>query len=525
MTTYLTNARVHTLDARTPFADTIAIRAGRISAIGRAADILPSTEKAEIEDLGGKTVIPGLCDAHIHLLEYGLSLARVDCETPTRGKCLERLRHCAESARPGQWVTGHGWNHNVWPEGAGSKDNLDEIFPHNTVYLTHKSLHSAWVNSAALQAAGINTQTPDPPDGRIERDARGEPTGILFESAMRLVDTILPVPSAEERKNALLTSQRSLLEMGITRAHDFDAWECYQTLVELDEAGLLKLRVVKNIPANRLDEAIADGLHSGSGSPFLKIGWLKLFADGALGPQTAAMLEPFERSDSLGMLFLESQQIVETGKKALAAGISPAIHAIGDRANREVLDGYEALAVKGYLNETHLRPRIEHVQLITPADMARLAALGVIASMQPIHAVSDMRMADRHWGARCIYAYAWRSLMRAGARVIFGSDAPVESPDPFLGLHAAVTRQPADGEAGILPWYPQEQLTLDEALPAYTTRLTDLGANSSEPSCLTPGAWADMCILPCDIFSEEPDALVNMRPEAVMVSGEWMYWP
>jgi len=525
MTTYLTNARVHTLDTRAPLADTIAIRAGRISAIGRAADILRGAGKAKVDDLGGKTVIPGLCDAHIHLLEYGLSLARVDCETPTRGACLERLRRRAESARPGEWVAGHGWNHNVWPEGAGSKKELDEIFPRNPVYLTHKSLHSAWANSAALQAAGINTQTPDPLDGRIERDARGEPTGILFESAMRLVDAILPPPSVEERKNALLASQRSLLEMGITRAHDFDSWECYQTLAELDEAGLLKLRVVKNIPANRLDVAIADGLRSGSGSPFLKIGWLKLFADGALGPQTAAMLEPYEGSDSLGMLFQESREIAETGKKALAAGISPAIHAIGDRANRTVLDGYEALDARGHLSKARLRPRIEHVQLITPADMARLAALGVIASMQPIHAVSDMRMADRHWGARCKHAYAWRSLARAGVRVIFGSDAPVESPNPFLGLHAAVTRRPACREEDTPPWYPQERLTLDEALPAYATRLADLGATSSEPGGLAPGAWADLCMLPCDIFSEEPDTLVDLRPEAVMVSGEWVYGP
>ncbi len=523
MTIYLTNARVHTLDARAPFADTIAIRAGRISAIGQAADILPATGRAEIEDLGGKTVIPGLCDAHIHLLQYGLSLARVDCETINRGACLDRLRQRAESARPGEWVAGHGWNHNVWPEGAGSKEDLDEIFPRNPVYLTHKSLHSAWVNSAALQSAGINAQTPDPTDGRIERDARGEPTGILFESVMRLVEAILPPPTAQQRKNALLASQQSLLEMGITRVHDFDAWECYQTLAELDEAGLLKLRAVKNIPASHLDKAIAHGLRSGSGSTNIKIGWLKLFADGALGPQTAAMLEPYEGSDSRGMLFLESRQIVETGKKALAAGISPAIHAIGDRANREVLDGYEVLAAQGYLGNARLRPRIEHVQLITPADMARLATLGVVASMQPIHAVSDMRMADLHWGARCKYAYAWQSLKQAGARIIFGSDSPVESPNPFLGVHAAVTRQSRGDMNHHSPWHPQERLTLVEALRAYATRLTDLGATSSEPSGLTPGAWADLCLLPCDIFKEEPDALVDIRPEAVMVAGNWVH--
>ena len=523
MTTYLTNARVLTLDPRSPFADTIAIRAGRISAIGQAADILPAKRRGEIEDLGGKTIIPGLCDAHIHLLEYGLSLSRVDCETPTRSACIERLRQRAESTRPGEWVTGHGWNHNVWPEGAGSKDDLDKIYPRNPVYLSHKSLHSAWINSAALQVAGINAQTPDPTDGLIGRDASGEPTGILFESAMRLVEDILPPPTAQECKSALLASQQSLLVMGITRAHDFDVWECYQTLAEMNEAGLLKLHTIKNIPASHLDEAIALGLHSGSGSSYLKIGWLKLFADGALGPQTAAMLEPYGGSDSRGMLFMESQKIAETGKKALAAGISLAIHAIGDRANREVLNGYEMLAAQGYLTKAHLRPRIEHVQLITPADMARLAALGVVASMQPIHAVSDMRMADLHWGSRCLYAYAWQSLKKAGVRIIFGSDAPVESPNPFLGLHAAVTRQSWGDKNYHPPWFPQERMILDEALRAYATRLADLGTTCREPGGLAPGTWADLCLLPADIFKEGPDALVNMRPEAVMVSGEWVH--
>jgi len=522
MTTYITNGRVHTLNTRMPLADTIAIHEGKIVSVGRAVDILPESGRVEIDDLHGQTVIPGLTDAHIHLLEYGLSLKRLDCENPTRAACLERLRRHAESAQPDKWVLGHGWDHNIWPEGCGCKNDLDSIFPLSPVYLTHKSMHSAWVNSAALQAAGITAQTPDPPDGHIEKDAHGEPTGILYESAMHLVDAVLPPLSDDERKKALLASQRALLAMGITRVHDFDTWDCYPILTELDESRLLTLRIVKNIPTSSLQDALAYGLPSGSGSPYLKIGWLKLFADGALGSQTAAMLEPYVGSDSLGMLFLNSSQVVEQGKKALEVGISLAIHAIGDRANREVLNGYEQLAAGGYLRKVALRPRIEHVQLIAPADIPRLASLGVIASMQPIHAVSDRRMAERHWGARCVHAYAWRSLARAGASLIFGSDAPVESPNPFLGLHAALTRQPASSEDRVPPWYPQERLELNEALRAYTARLGDSGGLNDESPGLTPGTWADLCVLPVDIFKENPNMLVSIQPTAVMVAGKWI---
>ncbi len=523
MTKYLTNAKVYALDSAKPSGDTIAISQGRLAAVGRAADILPDSGKGNIEDLHGRTVLPGLTDCHIHLLEYGLSLEHVNCETPTRSACLQRLKARAESARPGEWILGHGWDHNIWPDGIGGKADLDRIFPDNPVYLTHKSLHSAWVNTAAIHAAHISPQTPDPLGGHIERNAGGEPVGILFESAMRLVDGILPDPTESEMITALKASQQALLSLGVTAAHDFDAWHCYTSLLNMEQSGSLQIRVVKNIPSENLQDAVTLGLKSGAGSPFLSIGWLKLFADGALGPQTAAMLEPYEGGDSLGMLFLESRQIQETGKEAFAAGISLAIHAIGDRANREVLDGYEKLFAEKFLDKAALRPRIEHVQLITPRDIARLSAMGITASMQPIHALSDKDMAERHWGIRCAHAYAWQSLLQQSVHVIFGSDAPVESPNPFLGIHAAVTRKPVGGNSGAPAWHPQQRLKLQDALRAYVPGLQGGVAPQAFPAGFSPGSWADLSVLPVDIFLENPQAIAEIRPAEVMVAGEWVY--
>ncbi|MBM3126808.1 MAG: amidohydrolase, partial [Chloroflexi bacterium] len=435
------NAQLYTFNPHQPAADAMVIVNGVIQSIGKFDQLDPSfIDKAAIEDLGGAFILPGFTDAHIHLLEYGLSLQRVECETVTREDCIERVRQRVVQAKPGEWVLGHGWNHNIWHEGKGDKTLLDNFSTENPIYLTHKSLHSGWANSAALHAAGIDRNAIDPKGGLIERDENGEPTGIVYEGAMRLVESAIPTPNVDQRKAALVNAQQKLISQGITAVHDFDVWECYQTLQEMEQEGRLKISVTKSIPFPMLDKAIEMNLRSGTGSNRLRIGWLKLFSDGALGPQTAAMLEPYIGSDSKGMLFLTSAELAEIGRKAMSAGISLAVHAIGDRANREILDGFAQLKDECYFEGVALRPRIEHVQIITPEDVQRLAALGVWASMQPIHAVSDRDMADKYWGERCRHAYAWKSVLDAGGKLIFGSDAPVESPNPMWGLAAAAAR-------------------------------------------------------------------------------------
>ncbi|MDP2988992.1 MAG: amidohydrolase, partial [Kiritimatiellota bacterium] len=354
--------------------------------------------------------------------------------------------------------------HNIWPEGTPDKKDLNSFSPENPVYLTHKSLHSAWSNSAALNAAGITRNTPDLKGGVIGRSPEGEPDGILYEAAMRLVENAIPKPDAEERKAALNAAQIELHRFGITSVHDFDGWDCYESLVNMETESELKLRVVKNIPFPNLGQAIEAGIISGGGSEMLSFGWLKLFADGALGPQTAAMLAPYEGSNSTGMLLLDNEDIIETGHKAMSAGISLAVHAIGDRANREALNGYAQLFENNLFRKSALKPRIEHVQLITPEDTPRLARLGITASMQPVHAVSDRDMADRYWGNRCGSAYAWNSVLQTGAKLIFGSDAPVESPNPFWGLFASISRSSLGNEAPRTPWTPHQRISLNDAL-------------------------------------------------------------
>ena len=523
-TKILTNCRIYTFNPQQPAAEALAFRDGRILAVGSQAEIAALADRnTAVEDMGGQVVLPALTDAHIHLLEYGFSLQRVNCETATRVECLARVHARVEQTPAGQWALGHGWNHNIWPEGIGSKELLDAFSPENPIYLTHKSLHSGWANSAALRLAGIREDSPDPQGGVFQRDANGHLTGIVLESGMRVVEAAIPNPDQNTCVNALALAQQSLLAFGITNVHDFDPWDAYSALAAMQDDHRLKLRVVKGIPYPHLDDAIAAGLKSGQGSPHLTIGWLKLFADGALGPQTAAMLAPYEGTNSTGMLFLEGEDIVEIGSKALPHGISLAVHAIGDRANHEIINGYAQLDKLGLLKNAALPARIEHVQLIDPQDIPRLAQHNITASMQPIHATSDRHMADRHWGSRCESAYAWNSVAAGGAHLVFGSDAPVESPNPYWGTYAAVTRKPLDRQEKLAGWYPQQCLSISDALSAYITQPHLIAGQSGELGVIQPGAIADLVSFASDPFTLPEAEMIDLLPSGTMLDGEWVY--
>jgi predicted amidohydrolase YtcJ len=521
----LYNANLHTLDPHQPKASAIAIEQGRILALGDDGQLLDGAPaSAARQDLGGRTVLPGLTDAHLHLEHYALGLQKVNCETDTRTECLQRVAERARQTPPGDWILGHGWNQNAWPEGFGEAADLDAAAPRHPVYLTAKSLHAGWANRLALQAAGVSAAAPDPPGGHIERGPDGAPTGFLFESAMDLVQRTLPDPGPTGVAQAIREALPALWGMGLTGVHDFDQRRCFQALQMLEAAGELRLRVVKSIPLDDLPHAAALGLRSGFGSEWLRIGGVKAFADGALGPRTAAMLAPYDgEPQNRGMLLLDAETLFEHGRIAAENGLSLAVHAIGDRANHEVLDAFAQL--RRYESENGLPPlrhRIEHVQLLHPQDAARLAELGVIASMQPIHATSDMRMADRYWGERSRLAYAWRTQLEHGALLAFGSDAPVESPNPFWGLHAALTRRRADGTPGPEGWYPEQRLTLTEALRAYTTGAAYAAGTEDRQGRLAPGCYADLIVLENDPFICEAEEIRELRPLATMVGGEWV---
>lgn len=522
----LYNARIYTQDARRPVVSALAIDRGVVAAAGSDDEILHLAQAGDQkEDMGEAVIWPGLTDAHLHLEYYSLGLTRVDCETSTRAECLRRVAERAGQTPAGEWVLGHGWNQNEWAEGFGDGRDLDRAAPHHPVHLTSKSVHASWANALALQAAGITANTPDPQGGRIERDSHGQPTGFLFESAMELVEKIIPMPSVHILSEAIERAQQNLWGMGLTGVHDFDRARSFGALQILNAEKRLKMRVVKSIPLESLQEAAAVGLRGGFGNDFLWIGSVKLFADGALGPHTAAMLSPYENEpDNTGMLFLDAEQFFEYGQQAAQAGLGLAIHAIGDRANHEVLEAYQQL--RAYEAANHLpalRHRIEHAQNLHPMDQKRLAEMNIIASMQPIHATSDMFAADQYWGPRAANAYVFKTLLESGAALAFGSDAPVEVPNPFVGIHAAVTRQRANGQPDAQGWYPQQRLSLQEALNAYTLGPAFAAGREHFLGKLASGYAADLIVLKADPFQMDPTALHAVLPQATMVAGEWVW--
>lgn len=522
----LHNAKIRTLNADQPVVAALAVENGRILAAGSNEEILSLGNRSTIiDDLHGQTVWPGLTDAHLHLDYYAFGLSRVDCETATREECLLRVAERARTTPAGEWIVGHGFDQNQWAGGYGTAAELDAVTGDHPAYLTAKSLHAAWANSAALRLAGIDGQsTPYPEDGLIQRDENGRPTGILLEDAANLVERLLPTPTDAEAAATIERAQEHLWSMGLTGAHDYDRRRCFQALQLLDAEGRLRLRVVKGIPVEALSEAVTLGLRSGFGSDFLRIGSVKMFSDGALGPQTAAMLQPYEGSSNSGLLLFDGEHVFETGQQAAKSGLSLAIHTIGDRANHEMLKGFALL--RAYEAQNHLprlRHRIEHVQVLHPDDLHRLADLDLIASMQPIHATSDMDTADRYWGSRARLAYAFRSLLDAGTRLAFGSDAPVESPNPFLGLHAAVNRTRPSGYPGPQGWYPEQRIQLAEALAGYTTGPAYAAGLERRLGQLAPGFYADLIVLREDPFELPLQELHSLQPAATMVAGEWVW--
>jgi predicted amidohydrolase YtcJ len=342
---------------------------------------------------------------------------------------------------------------------------------------------------------------------------------------MQLVTDIIPEPSVEQVAKAIGSAQTVLWQFGITSVHDFDRSKCFQALQALHQQGELGLRVVKSIPLEDLPHAVAVGLRSGYGDDYLRIGSVKAFADGALGPRTAAMLQPYEREPgNRGMLLLDREELAEYGRMAVENGLSLAVHAIGDRANHEVLAAFDQIrAFEQDNNIKPLRHRIEHVQLIHPQDTHRLAQLNVIASMQPIHATSDMLMADQYWGERSSLAYAWRTQIDQGADLAFGSDAPVESPNPFWGLHAAVTRRRPDGSPTPDGWYPDQKLGTLEALYAYTTGAAYAAGQESRQGKAAAGYLADLIVLEKDPLYCDLKEIRGLLPVSTMVSGKWVF--
>lgn len=528
----LFNGNIVTLDIYRPVVSALAICEGRIVAHGRDEEVLPLADADTIRiNLDGKAVVPGLTDAHIHWQKTSEAMQQVRLHNLTSKRdALDRVAERAAQTAPGEWIQGYGWAQDLWQDDRAfpTAADLDAVAPDNPVFLVARSYHAGWVNTRALQAAGVTGATPDPDGGEILHDANGEPTGILLEpAAMDLVRGSIPKPTTEQLADYMAVAQQKALASGLTGLHDYDDPSCLRALQILRERGQLGLRVVKNINKAYFRAALDSGLRWGFGDDWLRIGGLKIFNDGAIGPRTASMVEPYiGEPDNYGMIVTDKEEMVELVSEASANGLPSTIHAIGDRSVRDVLDVYEIVrgqeSERGDLRQDR-RHRIEHVQVIHPDDIDRLAKLDIIASMQPCHATADMETADRFWGERSALAYNPRVQLDRGVVVAFGTDSPVEPFDPIKNIYAAVTRRREDGAPGPDGWYPAARVRVDEALRCYTFGPAYAAGLETRLGKLAPGYLADLVVLDRDLLTIPTDEILSITVIATMVGGTWRY--
>jgi predicted amidohydrolase YtcJ len=437
-------------------------------------------------------------------------------------EAAERVRERAALTAPGAWITGGQWDKNLWPGGSfPTRATLDAVAPEHPVALWSKDGHVLWVNSRALALAGVTRETPDPEDALIVRDAAGEPTGVLKEySATGLVEDVMPVET--DVTPALQETITLLQRRGITSVHDIEDHLAVQYFQRLHARQALGVRVLFFFPRQSVQALGRLGLRAGFGDDWLRLGGIKIFADGTLGSQTAAMLDPFEGvSENRGILAVPPEEMNAVISASAGGRLHVAIHAIGDRACRVALDGIEQAKkqVKGTPDEGAVRYRLEHVQLIAPEDIQRMARLGVIASVQPFHAVSDRDIAERYWGARHRRSYAYRTLQQGGVHLALGSDAPVETADPLRIVHAAVARRD-DQTPERAPWLLEQSLSVAQALWSYTLGAAYAGGEEQRKGSLEAGKLADLVILGVDPFAVPADELAQTPVEATVIGGK-----
>jgi predicted amidohydrolase YtcJ len=504
-----------------PRAEAVAIRAGRIAAVGTTAEIRAlAGPRTRVIELGGRPVIPGLVDAHCHLYGLGVSLESLSLRGLKSPEAVAQRVADAAAGRPeGEWITGRGWDQNLWtPPEFPARAALDAAAPRHPVALRRIDGHALWANAAALRAAGVGRDTPDPPGGKIFRDAQGEPTGVLIDAAMDLVEAKVPPDPPAVRERRILKAAHLAVSLGLTGVHEMGIDDGTVAVYRaLAQAGRLPLRVVAYLSG----EGQIEGLRARrpdadpDGAAMFVLRGVKLFSDGALGSRGAALLAPYsDDPGNVGLTVTPPPELARAARIAAETGFQLAVHAIGDRANREVLD---AFAAAGAGPGRDLRFRVEHAQVVAPEDIARFAQLGVIASMQPTHATSDMPWAEARVGpSRIRGAYAWRSILATGAHMAFGSDFPVEEPSPLLGLVAAITRQDLEGRpAG--GWLPEQRLTLEEALRAFTVEPAFAAFAEQHRGRIAPGLVADLTVFDRELVAERK--ILETEADWVIVGG------
>jgi predicted amidohydrolase YtcJ len=528
------NGTIYTMDAGLPHAQALAVDtlSGRILAVGANDEVRRvGGRDTELVDLRGKTMVPGFIDAHIHLLATAYQahyINAVDCAS--EAEVAELVRQRVDTTPEGRWIQGGRWFKDGWPgQHFPGKASLDAVAPLHPVALWSKDGHLLWVNSLALQLAGIDAQTPDLSSGIILRDDTGEPTGILQEEeATNLVYRVIDNADPVLTRHLVLQALQDLLKAGITTIHDIEGSDALSLFQELRAEGKLSVRVQMILPRHALPELRSLGLRAGFGDDMLRLAGIKIFADGTLGSQTAAMLEDFEGSPGQrGILSLPEATMVETVRLAAEHGLHIAIHAIGDRAVQAALNSIEQAqqhleSLGQSQKQAHLRYRIEHAQLVAPADLRRMQRLGVVASVQPFHAVADRDLAQRYWGRRYKRAYAYRTMQKMGIPLALGSDAPVETFDPLRILYAAILRNDsATPERSA--WLPAQALSIVQALWGYTLGAAYAAGEEHDKGSLTTGKLGDAVVLREDLLTLAPAHLSSNGVQATIIGGQIAY--
>ncbi|MBA2502676.1 MAG: amidohydrolase [Pyrinomonadaceae bacterium] len=543
----LVNGKIFTADPEGTIAQAVAIDNNRIVAVGTNAEVTRNYRATRTIDLKGRLVTPGFNDAHIHFASGGLSLLRVDLNgAQSLDEALRRIAQRARELPAGSWVLGRGWDHTLWGNQFPTRQDLDRVVPDKPVFLQRVDGHVSWANTLALQKANITRTTQAPEGGEIDRDASGEATGILKETAAPLVGRIVPEPSRLEQMQGIERALRDARSYGLTSIQDNSGYETTKLYRELLGQGKLTVRVAEwqnfESSVEELKRQRAEFTTFKDDPLCMRLTALKGYVDGTLGSRTAAMLQPFaDDPHNSGIPRRSPEELTRMIVERAKADFQIALHAIGDRANRMALDGFAeaekknltidglepTIYVNGLGTTNQIKPshrhRIEHAQVIAPADFRRFAALGVIASMQPSHAISDKRWAGARLGEyRVLGAYAWHMMESHGVRVPFGTDFPVEPMNPYLGLFAAVTRQSTDGDpAG--GWLPQERLTIQDAIRCYTVESAYASFEEKEKGQIAPGMLADLVVHSRDLLTIKPQEILQTEAVMTIFDGKVIY--
>jgi predicted amidohydrolase YtcJ len=501
---------------------------GKVVATGDHAALSARAGNAKVIDGQGRTLLPGLIDAHGHVLELGYARNSVDLSgTQSLDDALAKVKAYAVAHPDAKWILGGGWNQEIWKLGRfPTAKELDAVVADRPVWLSRVDGHAGWANTAALKLAGVTKASKDPSGGRIERDASGNPSGVFVDAASDLIYAVVPAPSAQQKMAALDAALAEMASVGLTGVSDAGIdlanYELYRQYADQHKLTARIYAMIRGT-GDDFDAISKDGPLIGYGNDFLTVRSVKLFADGALGSRGAAMLKPYaDDPHNSGLLFLKPDELTAMIGKALGKGYQVGVHAIGDHANREVLDSYAA-AYQTHPHGIALRNRIEHAQIVSLQDIPRFVPLQLIASMQPTHATSDMNMAeDRVGHERIKGAYAWQRFLKQGTIVAAGSDFPVESANPFYGLYSAVTRKDHNGQppGG---WYPDQDMTLVQALRAFTLDAAYAEHAETTLGTLEPGKWADFILVDHDIFKDPASTLWNTRVLQTWVGGKQVF--